>query len=104
MSDTLFILAIVAGSSLLMLALGHRLGMNGRRLPWAALRAVRWVGACLAFWAFNLALGSCAALLARGLHLGFVSLYTSTDLTLLALSSFQAFVFESWREMTSGPR
>jgi hypothetical protein len=104
MSDTLFILAVVAGSSLLMLALGHRLGMNRRRLSRAALRGVRWVGACLVFWTLNVALGAGAALLARSLHLGFVSLYISTDVTLLALSSLQAFVFESWREMGSGPK
>jgi hypothetical protein len=104
MSDALFILLVVACSSVLMIAIGHRLGMNGRRLPRAALRAVRWVGAALAFWALNVALGAGAALLTRGLHLGFVSLYTSTDVTLLALSTFQALVFESWREMGSGPR
>ncbi|WP_437663605.1 hypothetical protein [Sorangium sp. So ce1182] len=97
MSDSLYILAVVAATSGAAYAAGRRLGMRAGLVPAALRRAIRLVGACLLFWGGNIAVGAGVALLVRGLGLGFLWLYVNTDVSVLVLSAVQALVFESWR-------
>lgn len=97
MSDSLYILSIVAATSCAAYAVGRRRGLRAALFPPALLRGIRYVGVCLLFWIGNIAVGAGVALLVRGLGLGFIWLYVNTDVSVLVLSALQALVFESWR-------
>jgi hypothetical protein len=62
----------------------------------AAFRALECVGLTAAFFAANLALGALVSFLIRAVTPVFVSLYLSTDVSLLVLSALQALVFQHW--------
>ncbi|WP_437603847.1 hypothetical protein WMF28_19885 [Sorangium sp. So ce590] len=97
MSDSLYILGVVAATSCAAYAVGRRRGMRAGLLPLAVRRAIRLAGVCLLFWGGNVAVGVGVALLVRGLGLGFIWLYVNTDVSVLVLSAFQALIFEAWR-------
>jgi hypothetical protein len=95
---TLFLVALLIGSSLILAALAVR----GQR---ASLRAARAAGAALlefvALWvlclAVNLALGTAGVILLRTLTPTFVSVYVVNDLSVVVVSALQAFVVHAWR-------
>ena len=100
--NTILLLAVACGSSLILWLVGRR----WLRLPSAALAAaltsaVDLIGATLLFWLFNVTLCSALALAVRGLRLGFISLYLGSDVLLPAVALLQALVFEAWRRHSS---
>ncbi|MGK3992392.1 hypothetical protein [Sorangium sp. So ce1024] len=103
MSDSLYILGVVAATSCAAYAVGRRRGLRAGLFPAALRRAIRCVGLCLLFWGGNVAVGAGIALLVRGLGLGFIWLYINTDVSVLVLSAVQALVFESWRAQHAAP-
>lgn len=96
--EGVFLLSLVALSSAGVLAYAAR---RGRRLAppefrAAAGRALECVGLTAAFFAANLALGALVSFVIRAATPLFVSLYLSTDVSLLVLSALQALVFQHW--------
>ena len=92
--DAVFLMMLVAATSGLALHLEHRRGrtVDARSLRAAAGRAAECIGLTAVFFAANLALGALLTLAIRGLSPLFVSLYLSTDVSLLVLSLLQALV------------
>ena len=74
-----------------------------RALRSAADRALETIGLAVLFFMANVATGALVTGAARALDLGFISIYLSTDVTLLVLSSLQALVFQRWREARRVP-
>jgi hypothetical protein len=64
----------------------------------ATARALETVGLGVLFFLGNVGAGALVTVAARALDLGFISIYLSTDVTLLVLSLLQALVFQGWRE------
>jgi hypothetical protein len=96
--EGVFLLSLVALTSAAALAYAAR---RGRPLPpsafrAAAARALECLGLTAAFFAANLTLGAFLSGLIRAATPLFVSLYLSTDLSLLVLSGLQALVFQHW--------
>jgi hypothetical protein len=60
------------------------------------------VGLAVLFFLGNVATGALLTVAARTLKLTFVSIYLSTDVTLLVLSLLQALVYQRWREAPPG--
>jgi hypothetical protein len=73
-------------------------GLAVRALPAAAGRALEALGATLVFFAGNAALSALVVLGIRSLSDNFLSLHELSLWILLALSLFQALVFQAWRE------
>jgi hypothetical protein len=63
----------------------------------AAVGALETVGLAVLFFLANVATGALVTVAARALDIGFISIYLSTDVTLLVLSLLQALVFRGWR-------
>jgi hypothetical protein len=96
--ETLCLLGTAAASCLaLWIAARRWLRLAPSALSPALRATVETVGATALFWALNGALCAAAALAARRLGIGFVSLYLSGDLTLLVVALLQALLFEAWR-------
>jgi len=64
----------------------------------AAARALEATGLTLVFFLANVATGALLTVAARALKVTFISIYLSTDVTLLVLSLLQALVYQRWRE------
>jgi hypothetical protein len=69
----------------------------------AAGRALEAVGLAVLFFLANVGTGALLTVAARALDVGFISIYLSTDVTLLVLSLLQALVFQGWREARRVP-
>jgi hypothetical protein len=94
-----FVLVPVAlTSAALALAQGRRRPQAGRALRAAAGQALEAVGLTVLFFLANVAAGALVTVLARTLQLRFISIYLTTDVTLLVLSLLQALVYQRWRE------
>jgi hypothetical protein len=96
--EGVFLLSLVAATSAAALAYAAR---RGRSLAPAAFRAavgraLECIGLTAAFFAANLTLGALVSGLIRAATPLFVSLYLSTDVSLLVLSALQALVFQHW--------
>jgi hypothetical protein len=96
--STLFILGLVALTTLAAYAVGRRaLRLSPSHLARAAGEALESVGLLILFYLANLAAGAMLGLAARAAGY-FVSLYLLTDPAVLALSFLQAMVFQRWRD------
>ena len=96
--EGVFLLSLVALTSAAALAYAAR---RGRALPVAALRpavlrALECLGLTAVFFGANLLVGALVSGLVRAATPLFVSLYLSTDVSLLVLSALQALVFQHW--------
>jgi hypothetical protein len=98
-----FILIPVALTSAAVLVARGRRRDARRALPAAAGKAIETVGLTVLFFLANVGTGALVTVLSRLLGLGFISIYLSTDVTLLILSLLQALVFQRWREAAAGP-
>lgn len=97
--DAVFLLALVAATSAAAVHAGRRRHPDSRDALRAAVRlAVEWVGITVVFFLANLALGALLTLAIRAATPLFVSLYLSSDVSLLILSALQALVYQRWRE------
>lgn len=97
--EGVFLASLVALTSAAALAYASR---RGRPLRPSSFRAaagstLECVGLAALFFAANLALGALVSVLIRAATPLFVSLYLSTDVSLLVLSALQALVFQHWR-------
>jgi hypothetical protein len=93
------VLVLVTTTSLVALALGLRVrGLSARGLRDALLFTAEAFGVGFLFLAANIGLGALATLAGRALGAPFVSLYASTDATLLPLSLLQGLVVRLWAE------
>jgi hypothetical protein len=107
------VLVLVTTTSLVALALGLRArGLSTRGLRGALLVTAEAFGVGFLFFAANIGLGALATLAGRAVGAPFVSLYASTDATLLPLSLVQGLVVRLWagaeprvprRERPGGP-
>lgn len=70
----------------------------------AANNALEAVGLTVLFFLGNVATGALVTVGARVLDVAFISIYLSTDVTLLVLSLLQALVYQRWREARTGAR
>jgi hypothetical protein len=96
--EGVFLLSLVALTSAAALAWASR---RGRPLPASALReaagrVLECLGLTAAFFVANLVLGALVSGLIRAATPLFVSLYLSTDVSLLVLSALQALLFQHW--------
>ena len=94
--EGVFLLSLVALTSAGALAYAAR---RGRALPLAAFRQAAWrtlecLGLTVVFFGANLLAGALLSGLVRAATPLFVSLYLSTDVSLLVLSALQALVFQ----------
>jgi hypothetical protein len=98
--DALFLFVLVAATSALGLYLERRRGrlLDRGELRAAADRVLECVGLAALFLVANTALGALLTLAIRGLTPVFVSLYISSDVSLIVLSFLQAIAFQRWRE------
>lgn len=96
--EGVFLLSLVALTSAGALAYAARRGRPPTRtaLRQAAWRALECLGLTVAFFVGNLAVGGLVSGLVRATTPFFVSLYLSTDVSLLVLSALQALVFQHW--------
>jgi hypothetical protein len=102
--EAYFVLVLVASTSLAAGALEwRRQPRAAASLRAAASRALEAVGLTVLFFLANVGAGALLTVAARALRLGFVSLYLSTDVTLLVLSLLQALVYQRWREARTVP-
>jgi hypothetical protein len=69
----------------------------------AAGRALETLGLAVLFFLANVVTGALVTVAARTLGLGFISIYLSTDVTLVVLSLLQALVYQRWREARTAP-
>ena len=97
--EAYFILVLVALTSL------GAILLEARRQPRpfvslraAAARALEAAGLTVVFFLANVATGALLTMAARGLKVTFISIYLSTDVTLIVLSLLQALVYQRWRE------
>lgn len=99
-------LVLVATTSMAALILGLRIrGLSGRGLRDALRLTAEALGVGFLFLAANVGLGALATLAGRAVGAPFVSLYASTDVTLLPLSLLQGLVVRLWAESEPrGPR
>jgi hypothetical protein len=94
-----FVLIPLALTSLAVAALEwRRQARPGASLRAAARAAMETVGLTVLFFVGNVAAGALLTAAARTLDVGFISIYLSTDITLLFVSLLQALVFQRWRE------
>lgn len=92
----LFLLALVAATSLLAYALGRwGVGFPASLRP-GLRRTTETVGVAVVFYTVNVMITVAGTLALRALGL-FVSLYYATDYVLIILSFLQALVFQNWR-------
>lgn len=96
--EGVYLLSLVALTSAAALAYAAR---RGRALSLAAFREAAWrslecLGLTAAFFLANLVIGALVSGLVRAATPLFVSLYLSTDVSLLVLSALQALVFHHW--------
>ena len=97
---SLFLVGLLLGSSLAMVALAIR----GLRLP---IRSAPAAGAALlefvALWvlclAGNLALGALGVILIRSVTALFISVYVVNDLSVVVVAALQAFVLHAWMRL-----
>jgi hypothetical protein len=96
--EGVFLLSLVALSSSGALVYAARRGrpLAPSAIRAAAARALECVGLTAVFFAANLGLGAVVSFLIRAATPLFVSLYLSTDVSLLVLSALQALVFQHW--------
>jgi hypothetical protein len=100
--QALFILAIVAATSVAAAAIARRgFEWSGRALAAGLMRTLEYVGAGLVFFVVNLLAAVLALLAARALTRAHVSLYPVNDVALLALSLLQGLTFQCWRNSSS---
>jgi hypothetical protein len=64
----------------------------------AVARALETAGLTVLFFLANLGAGALVTVAARQLKVAFISIYLSTDVTLIVLSLLQALVYQRWRE------
>ncbi len=69
----------------------------------AAARGLETIGLAVVFFTANVATGALVTVAARALDLKFISIYLSTDVTLLVLSLLQALLYQAWRDGRSIP-
>jgi hypothetical protein len=101
--EAYFIVVPLAVTSLLVAAWERRRQPRpGASLHAALLRAAEAVGLTVLFFLANVAAGALVTVLGRVLHVGFISIYLSTDITLLVMSLLQALVYQRWREARPG--
>jgi hypothetical protein len=92
------LVAVVLGSSAAWYLVGRRaLGLPRSGMRAALARLVEWVGLTVLFYVANVAFGMALTLGLRTTG-AFVSMYGSTDVTLLLLASLQAFVLRAWMD------
>lgn len=98
--DALFLFVLVGATSALALYLERHAGRarDRKELRAAVGRVLECVGLGALFLAANTALGMLLTLVIRGLTPVFVSLYISSDVSLIVLSLLQAIAFQRWRE------
>jgi hypothetical protein len=97
--DALFLFLLVGATSALALHLERRRGRAVDRgvLRAAVGRVLECVGLAALFLAANTALGMLLTIAIRGLTPVFISLYISSDASLIVLSFLQAIAFQRWR-------
>jgi hypothetical protein len=102
--DSVFVLVLAAITSVAVAAIeAPRHARPAAALRAAAGKALEAIGLTVAFFLVNVATGAAVAVAVRTLRVGFVSVYLSSDLSLLVLSLLQALVFQRWREARLGP-
>lgn len=95
--ETLHLVLLAIASTTLWLALARRrYGPEEGRVRAAAGALLEWLGLTALFYAADVALGIALTLGLRA-TVGFVSMYVSTDASLVALAAVQAFLFRAWR-------
>jgi uncharacterized membrane protein YfcA len=98
---TLFIVGLIAVSSLLGAWLGVRvMRLPPQRLPRAGQALIEFVGLWTVCLLVNVALGVAAVLVIRTIASAFVSAYFVNDLSLVVVSALQACLLQAWM---SGP-
>ncbi|HVR71094.1 MAG TPA: hypothetical protein VMT87_09655 [Vicinamibacteria bacterium] len=101
--EAYFVLVLVALTSLgAGLLQWRRQPRPGETLRAAASRMLEAIGLTIVFFLGNVATGALLTVAARALNLTFISIYLSTDVTLLVLSLLQALVYQRWREARPG--
>jgi hypothetical protein len=97
--EAYFVLVLVALTSL------GAILLEARRQPRpfvslraAAARALEAAGLTIVFFVANVGAGAVLTVAARALKVTFISIYLSTDVTLIVLSLLQALVYQRWRE------
>src|SRR5512136_566531 len=91
------VLVLITTTSLAAVVLGLRArGFSARGLREALLFTAEALGVGFVFYAVNLGLGALVTLTGRAVGAPFVSLYASTDSTLLSLSLLQGLVVRLW--------
>jgi hypothetical protein len=93
--DRLFVIGLVAFSSLTAYTAGRRLG-KGRSLRLAFVTVLECLGMFLVFLTVNLGLGALIIILVRSITPRFFSLYVLGDITIVFLSILQGFLFQLW--------
>ena len=98
MTDSAYLLALVALTSVCAWALARRRGrLDGAALPAAGVRLLECAGLVALFYAVNVAVGFVAVIVLGKLTGSFFSTYLNTDSTLVVLSAAQAVTFQWWR-------
>lgn len=92
-----YLLALVALTSGVAVALGRRGARLATPLRPALMRVVEWAGVWAVFYAVNLAVGFAVILVMRRITGTTLSLYVNTDSTLSTLSALQATAWQWWR-------
>jgi hypothetical protein len=101
-ATTLILVGITSMGALL---IGTRcLRLRGADLGIAAGKMLGCVGAIIAFFATNLAVGLLVIIVGRSLTGVFVSTYAMSDVGLLGLSCLQGLFFHCWWEASKGGR
>ncbi|HTU01975.1 MAG TPA: hypothetical protein VMG58_09170 [Candidatus Sulfotelmatobacter sp.] len=93
-----FVLGLVGFTSLASILVGTRWGglsLEGFRE--AIRQTLETIGIAIAFFAFNLVLGSALILVGRTVFRHFISLYLADDIGLLILSLLQGLLVQHWR-------
>ena len=99
-----FVLGLVGFTSLASIFIGTRwAGLSLEGLREAIRQALETLGLAIAFFAFNLVLGSTLILVGRTVLKEFISLYLADDIGLLILSLLQGLVVQHWRLTRSCP-
>lgn len=98
MSDSAYLLALVALTSVCAFAVGRRWARLERAaLRGAGLRLLECAGLVALFYGLNVAVGFVAVIVLGKLTGSFVSTYVNTDSTLFLLSAAQAVTLQWWR-------
>jgi hypothetical protein len=97
--EEFYVLVLVGFTSIGAYLVGSRgFGLPRERLRAAIGRMLTCLGATLVFFGLNLGVGILVVLAGRTLALGFLSMYLSSDVSLLVLSAIQGLTFASWWE------